>query len=232
MPVVARVLPVPVPEPVLLGSPSPGLFAAAWSVVRWVEGEPGRGGIDPGRRSSRRSCARCAASTSADCLPAGPTDRRGGRCRPSATSIAALGRGRPSRGRGRLGPRARRAALGRRPGRDARRPAPAEPRRAGRPAGRGARLGRRGRGRSGERPGAGVVLPPRCRTAPVPRAARARRRHLGTGARHRARAGGGRDPLLRRTNPAFAAPVPRDADGGARRRRGERLDARRCESTP
>ncbi len=40
VPRVAAVLPVAVPLPVLLGRPSPGLFAAAWSVVRWVAGEP------------------------------------------------------------------------------------------------------------------------------------------------------------------------------------------------
>ena len=47
VPVVARVLPVPVPEPVLLGSPSPGLFDAAWSVVSWVPGDQAEAGGIP-----------------------------------------------------------------------------------------------------------------------------------------------------------------------------------------
>lgn len=44
VPRVARVLPVAVPVPVVLGRPSPGVFEAAWSVVRWIEGERAEAG--------------------------------------------------------------------------------------------------------------------------------------------------------------------------------------------
>ncbi|GAA4738856.1 aminoglycoside phosphotransferase family protein [Amnibacterium soli] len=49
VPRVAAVLSVAVPLPVLLGRPEPGVFEAAWSVVRWVEGDqavPGRIPVD------------------------------------------------------------------------------------------------------------------------------------------------------------------------------------------
>lgn len=47
VPRAARALPVAVPEPVLLGAPSPAVFPAAWSVVRWVEGDPAAAGAIP-----------------------------------------------------------------------------------------------------------------------------------------------------------------------------------------
>ena len=47
VPIVARALPVAVPEQVLLGSASPGLFPAAWSIVRWIDGDPAEAGSIP-----------------------------------------------------------------------------------------------------------------------------------------------------------------------------------------
>jgi aminoglycoside phosphotransferase (APT) family kinase protein len=47
LPVVARALPVAVPEQVVVGLPSPGRFPAAWSVVRWVAGDPAVPGAIP-----------------------------------------------------------------------------------------------------------------------------------------------------------------------------------------
>jgi len=47
VPLAARVLPVAVPEPVVVGAALPGLFDAAWSVVRWVEGEQATAGAIP-----------------------------------------------------------------------------------------------------------------------------------------------------------------------------------------
>lgn len=47
VPLAARVLPVAVPDPVVLGRPSPGVFATAWSVVRWVDGDIGVAGAIP-----------------------------------------------------------------------------------------------------------------------------------------------------------------------------------------
>jgi aminoglycoside phosphotransferase (APT) family kinase protein len=47
VPLAARVLPVAVPEVVLVGRPSAGVFEAAWSVVSWVDGEPGEAGAIP-----------------------------------------------------------------------------------------------------------------------------------------------------------------------------------------
>jgi aminoglycoside phosphotransferase (APT) family kinase protein len=39
LPVLARYLPLPIPEPVAMGRPSDG-FPRPWSVYRWIEGEP------------------------------------------------------------------------------------------------------------------------------------------------------------------------------------------------
>ncbi len=39
LPVLARHLPLPIPEPVAMGRPSDG-FSRPWSVYRWIEGEP------------------------------------------------------------------------------------------------------------------------------------------------------------------------------------------------
>jgi len=47
VPLAARVLSVAVPDPVVLGAPSAGVFDAAWSVVRWVEGETASAGTVP-----------------------------------------------------------------------------------------------------------------------------------------------------------------------------------------
>jgi aminoglycoside phosphotransferase (APT) family kinase protein len=47
VPLAAGVLPVAVPEVVLLGVPSESLFETAWSVVRWIDGDPGEAGAVP-----------------------------------------------------------------------------------------------------------------------------------------------------------------------------------------
>ncbi len=48
LPVLAPQLPLPVPEPVALGAPSPD-FPRPWSVRRWIEGTPVTPGIDEER---------------------------------------------------------------------------------------------------------------------------------------------------------------------------------------
>jgi aminoglycoside phosphotransferase (APT) family kinase protein len=49
LPALAALLPVEVPAPVLLGAPEPGLFPAAWAVVRWVDGDvPSPGAVPAG----------------------------------------------------------------------------------------------------------------------------------------------------------------------------------------
>ena len=39
LPFLAKQLPLPIPEPVAKGAPSPGVFPRIWSVYGWLEGE-------------------------------------------------------------------------------------------------------------------------------------------------------------------------------------------------
>ena len=48
LPVLAPLLPLPIPEPVAIGAPSPE-FPRPWSVRRWIEGEPVTDGTDQER---------------------------------------------------------------------------------------------------------------------------------------------------------------------------------------
>jgi len=89
LPVLARHLPLPIPEPVAMGCPGDG-FPRPWSVYRWIAGEPGRrpGPIRlrprglPGRAAGRRRRRR-AAGRGGQLLPGRPA-RHLGRADPAA----------------------------------------------------------------------------------------------------------------------------------------------------